>query len=432
MAPTDRGGSLWPPDKEDEGIWCSIETINHTQKATEMPLIIMKKFIEANFPGTKDGRPLRDGRILVSARTVQIAQKATVNVKNIYGVCEVKIQLMNQMNQKQGSIFGISLLTETVEVIKKELELEGVIDVERVNTMKNGVLSPNGLHILTFQSHKLPDKVRVGYMKYEVRTHYPRPLRCGKCCLFGHSRGRCTEEEESCRDCKETAHPGAPCSGPKFCRNCKTNGSPHGSFDKTCPTLQTEIVITRMKVDQNISYGQARQQFEAQIQKCKETYAQKVKQAVEDEAKKNAEELQEIQDGRRKLQEQRLLLKLELQQLKKETEDLIRMQQEKEKLMRFMNEFQGKHQTSEEQISDIFVEDDIEEEMEYEKTENMKRRQLSDEEVEKQPKKRTGIEDFDDYLNTNEFKKSSRNLRSKDTNSTMVKGGARIPLQKKK
>jgi hypothetical protein len=66
-----------------------------------------------------------------------------------------------------------------------------VVTAERVQFMKDGTLSTHGLHILTFDKARLPQEVYVGYMRYSVRTYYSKPLRCSKCCNFGHQRGYC-------------------------------------------------------------------------------------------------------------------------------------------------------------------------------------------------------------------------------------------------
>jgi hypothetical protein len=67
------------------------------------------------------------------------------------------------MNSTQGSIFGRSLLTESIEKIQEALNSYKVTKVERMETMKDGIQSPNslheGLHVITFGTRSLHESV---------------------------------------------------------------------------------------------------------------------------------------------------------------------------------------------------------------------------------------------------------------------------------
>jgi hypothetical protein len=54
------------------------------------------------------------------------------------------------MNSTQGTIFGRSPLTESIEQIQEALNSYKVTKVERMETMKDEIRSSNGLHVITF------------------------------------------------------------------------------------------------------------------------------------------------------------------------------------------------------------------------------------------------------------------------------------------
>jgi hypothetical protein len=253
MASFSGGGSDFPPllginNPAEEGYWISMETVNYEKTASQLQLFTVKKFLEQNFPGTNTARPTREGKLMILAKTKKIALQAT-KINKFYNECDILINAMDSMNYRQGSIYGREMLTCTVDEMEANLKTQHVIRVERAMSMRDGTLTPNGLHILTFDTPKLPDEIYIGYMRYNVRTYYPRPLRCSKCCIFGHSRKRCDAKEEACRSCDQSIHQGNICST-KYCRNCKK--SDHGSFDKGCPTFEMEVAIVRLKVDKKI------------------------------------------------------------------------------------------------------------------------------------------------------------------------------------
>jgi hypothetical protein len=383
MARLGREGDPWPPDG---AIWVTIETVNFSKKATELPLLIMSKWLEQILPGTKEAKPLRDGRILAATDKIEIATKAVRFAKKIYDICDCKVEFMNSMNKKCMSIHGISLLSETVENLQIALRAESVTHIERIESMKNGIRSPNGLHILTFENRPiLPEFITVGYCRYETRVHYPRPLRCGKCCLFGHSKGRCGSSKENCRNCAAERHEGSPCTLDPFCRNCPENNNNHGTFDRKCPTLEKEVVITRIKVDQNISYGQARHIFESNFKNEQVSYASKLKQAMQNEAEETVSKLKDIQESRKQIAEEKLKLMKEMTAMQEEMEELMklkrdmeemrqmrdRMRNETEELRQVQNELVGSTPSS---FSYSTTGNASVEPMEFEKSERLKRR----------------------------------------------------------
>ncbi|GBO37797.1 hypothetical protein AVEN_16093-1 [Araneus ventricosus] len=83
---------------------------------------------------------------------------------------------------------------------------------------------------LTFHSPKIPESVRVGYIKLTVRPYIPNPLKCFKCLRFGHLKASC-RGTLTCARCAEAGHDSSDCKASEKCVNCK--GS-HTSFSRLC------------------------------------------------------------------------------------------------------------------------------------------------------------------------------------------------------
>jgi hypothetical protein len=65
------------------GVYLSIETIGYEEEATELPIIIMGKWHEANSPGTLEVKPMWESRLLVFAKNEETAAKATKNLRKM-------------------------------------------------------------------------------------------------------------------------------------------------------------------------------------------------------------------------------------------------------------------------------------------------------------------------------------------------------------
>jgi hypothetical protein len=266
---------LSPPDT---AVYVVITTVNHDKPAADLPLLMMKKWLEQWFPMVgknkeTEAKPRRDGSIVVAAENRKIAEAAIKNARRFYDICDIQVVEMAQMNQSQGVIFGRNLLSETTEALLEEMKNKGVTNIDRISSFKNGSLSPNGLHVLSFNSRKLPETILIGYVRYQVRQYFPRPLRCVRCCIYGHTKKNCSETNESCKDYATLKHEGQ-CTAPRKCANCEGPQAPRSPFDKNCPIYKREEAIIKLKIEQGISFGYARKLYMEKVESTKTTYSQ--------------------------------------------------------------------------------------------------------------------------------------------------------------
>jgi hypothetical protein len=95
--------------------------------------------------------------------------KGNTKSNNFYDICNLKTTRMDNMKTCQGTVFGRALLTESLEDLAESLKSYQVSKIERIESMRNGRRSPNGLHILTFSTRTLPEQILCGYERFAVR-----------------------------------------------------------------------------------------------------------------------------------------------------------------------------------------------------------------------------------------------------------------------
>ena len=105
--------------------------------------------------------------------------------------------------------------------IKTELSSQGVINVSRFVLKKEGKEIKTNTLFVTFDSHKLPEKIKLGYYIVNIQPYVPNPLRCFNCQKFGHSKKWC-KNKLACWKCGEDGHNGSDCASETVsCLNCK-------------------------------------------------------------------------------------------------------------------------------------------------------------------------------------------------------------------
>lgn len=108
--------------------------------------------------------------------------------------------------------------------------------------------------LLDFQERVLPDKVTVGYMRYNVRAYVPPPLRCFKCQKYGHIAAAC-KGKQKCGKCGGEHEDGKCKDGTELkCANC---GGAHSVAYGGCEVRKKAVEVQQLKVKMNISYAEA-------------------------------------------------------------------------------------------------------------------------------------------------------------------------------
>ncbi|GBO45411.1 hypothetical protein AVEN_155566-1 [Araneus ventricosus] len=189
----------------------------------------------------------------------------------------VTVKPHTTLNSSKGVISCGELLKESKEKITEELKSRGVIHVRRITIRRDGQLLNTKHLILTFDSNKLPEHIKAGYMRLFVRTYIPNPLRCLKCQRFGHSKTSC-RRTLTCARCAEVEHESTDCTRTEKCVNCKGE---HTSFSRNCFAWkqEKEIITTKIKKKQ-ISYQEARKLVKSQTPTPVNSYISVAKKSI--------------------------------------------------------------------------------------------------------------------------------------------------------
>jgi len=199
---------------------------------------------------------LANGNLIVGLQREGQAQ----NLMGIesFGLSPCKVSEFTKMNTKKGVIRAPAFRGISEEEIAEDLASEGVVGVKKLFFTKDGQKFESSTVILTFDGSVLPGNIKAGYMSIKVDPYIPNPLRCFQCNRFGHPKDRC-KRTACCARCGSSDHTDdRECRERPHCVNCDGE---HSSFSKECPKWKIEKEIQRLKITQNISFQQARQQI---------------------------------------------------------------------------------------------------------------------------------------------------------------------------
>ncbi|GBN72269.1 hypothetical protein AVEN_238990-1 [Araneus ventricosus] len=179
---------------------------------------LVEKAITSSIGDVKSTKKLRSGDLLVEVQSRKQSEQI-VKLKKFSNI-PITVSPHATLNSSKGVITCGELLNVPTEEILKELQGQGVSHVRRISIRRDGQLLNTKHLILTFDSAKLPENIKAGYMRLSVRTYIPNPLRCFKCQRFGHSKTSC-RGTLTCARCGEVGHESTDCTRTEKCVNSK-------------------------------------------------------------------------------------------------------------------------------------------------------------------------------------------------------------------
>ncbi|GBL79781.1 hypothetical protein AVEN_21092-1 [Araneus ventricosus] len=234
---------------------------------------LVEKALTSSIGDAKSTKKLRSGD-LIEVESPKQAKEIT-KLKSLSTI-PVNVKPHATLNSSKGVISCGELLNESEDKITEELKSQGVIHVRRITIRRNGQLLNTKHLILTFDSNKLPEHIKAGYMRLSVRTYIPNPLRCFKCQRFGHSKTSC-RGTLTCARCAEVGHESTDCTRTEKCVNCKGE---HTSFSRNCFAWGQEKEIISMKIKNRISYQEARKLIKSRTPTPGNSYVSAVKKST--------------------------------------------------------------------------------------------------------------------------------------------------------
>ena len=249
--------------------------IIHSEKEGETisslsPFVVHKTIMSiAGEP--KSIKNLRSGDLLIQCAK-ESHEKNLLQMKTFCGL-KCSVTPHSSLNTSKGIIRCPALSRVTSDDIKEGMVEQGVTDVRRITVRRDGETKLTNTYVLTFNSPNLPTVVKIGFMQVKVDVYIPNPLRCYHCQVFGHHENKCGRHAVCC-NCGEPEHcaPSGVCDKPAKCVNCSGN---HPANSKQCPQWEKEKKILKIKCVNNLSFPDARKQYEQFY--TGQTYASAVK-----------------------------------------------------------------------------------------------------------------------------------------------------------
>lgn len=224
---------------------------------------------------TREGR---GSRYLLRTTSRSIVNKLT-QLTELSDGTEIEIFPHPTLNTVQGIVYEPDSINTDEQVIHKHLISQEVQAVRRIKKRVNGKLQNTPLLILAFHGTTLPDHVFFGLLRIPVRTYYPSPLLCYNCGSYGHPRKAC-QKPGICLRCSQPLHlaEGEQCNNTPHCYHCEKE---HPISSRDCAKFKEEDKIIHIKVDQNISFGEARRLFNEENRR--ETIARTIQNQLKQE-----------------------------------------------------------------------------------------------------------------------------------------------------
>lgn len=164
---------------------------------------------------------------------------------------------------------------DTAEIYEN-LRDQGVTNVRRITRRSLEGFTNTGTMILTMKGTVPPEYIKFGLLRVPTRPYYPAPMLCFRCFSYGHTKARCTGEEK-CNNCSEIHEKLADCNKPAYCCNCKLN---HPPISRECPVYCVEKEIIKIKIDEGLSYTEAKDAHKSRVTSSKGTFASNVQQRL--------------------------------------------------------------------------------------------------------------------------------------------------------
>lgn len=123
-----------------------------------------------------------------------------IYIMKIFHNINIKTFPHTRLNISKGVIRSKELSLATPEEISSALGSQGVSDYWRISIRINDENIFTDTYIFTFNSAKIPSKIKIGYNVKPVELYIPTPLKCFRCQKFGHHRDNC-RSRPTCTKC---------------------------------------------------------------------------------------------------------------------------------------------------------------------------------------------------------------------------------------
>lgn len=218
-------------------------------------VFLLKKAIDGISTGYEYITQLRDGNLLILVKSLKIAE-IFLSRKTLSNLCPIKVSLHTNLNASKGTVYAPYLTNVPEDEIIKEMNAQGVTEVYKFMKKNEGISTPTGLILFTFDLFRPPSTVNIGWYNCKVVEYFPTPMRCQNCQLLGHTAKRC-KNPSACVNCNMLPVDPHTCTH-TYCANCAEE---HPASSKICKSFLKAKEILKIKTTRKCTMLEAKQAY---------------------------------------------------------------------------------------------------------------------------------------------------------------------------
>lgn len=249
----------WMDPKRTHGQLIVLAMVPTEGNFPDNPFVIGKSIEQAAGKIQEAVTESRGTKYVLRVRNQEQVEKLLALTKLIDGT-KVEVTLHPTLNFVQCKVSCREAINASVEELLEGLKPQGVTGVRRITRYENGVKVNTPTLVLTISGTVIPRRIAFGPLMVRTETYYPSPMTCFNCFDIGHTKKNC-KIAGRCQNCSKnhSQDVGQTCPDPAYCFHCKEN---HRPMSKGCKRYETEVKIISIKVNNNMTFPEAKKEYE--------------------------------------------------------------------------------------------------------------------------------------------------------------------------
>lgn len=249
-----------PEGKHGKVIVLSLKAANDNVLPKNHPFIVGKSIQSLIGDAYTAVTEARGTKYIVKVRNQAHANKL-FGMQSLFDGTPVEITAHPTLNYSRCIVSCPEVLEMTQEELQAELAPQGVTSVRRLTKTIDKMRVNTPTLVLTLTGTTWPQFIYFGALRVPTRIYFPAPMLCYGCLEYGHTRIRC-QNPSRCQNCSSPDHKSEDCTDKANCFHCKQE---HKPIDRNCSMYKMENEIVRIKVEQGLTYPEAKKCYDSRF-----------------------------------------------------------------------------------------------------------------------------------------------------------------------